>query len=209
MKRLEKFTPIHPKKAAFYKSLLKFYKTMVDTVPIEEFTDKQMAYRRQLENFNDNGGYIPTCDINQVSVLNRDLVKSMCPTMKVKIAIYNLLVSFFDATLSAEKTDEEINHPTIDESENFIAIAKRAMPDFIGASIISPNVLEEYKENKPKMMKNGKKKTFHVNVHFDAVVGVEVEAFSEEEARKIAEETADFDYYEILGVTSCVTDIID
>lgn len=209
MKRLEKFTPIHPKKAAFYKSLLKFYKTMVDTVPIEEFTDKQMAYRRQLENFNANGGYIPTCDINQVSVLDRDLVKSMCPTMKVKIAIYNLLVSFFDATLSAEKTDEEINHPTIDESENFIAIAKRAMPDFIGASIISPNVLEEYKENKPKMMKNGKKKTFHVNVHFDAVVGVEVEAFSEEEARKIAEETADFDYYEILGVTSCVTDIID
>lgn len=209
MKRLEKFTPIHPKKAAFYKSLLKFYKTMVDTVPIEEFTDKQMAYRRQLENFNANGGYIPTCDINQVSVLDRDLVKSMCPTMKVKIAIYNILVSFFDATLSAEKTDEEINHPTIDESENFIAIAKRAMPDFIGASIISPNVLEEYKENKPKMMKNGKKKTFHVNVHFDAVVGVEVEAFSEEEARKIAEETADFDYYEILGVTSCVTDIID
>lgn len=209
MKRLEKFTPIHPKKAAFYKSLIKFYKTMVDTVPIEEFTDKQMAYRRQLENFNANGGYIPTCDINQVSVLDRDLVKSMCPTMKVKIAIYNLLVSFFDATLSAEKTDEEINHPTIDESENFIAIAKRAMPDFIGASIISPNVLEEYKENKPKMMKNGKKKTFHVNVHFDAVVGVEVEAFSEEEARKIAEETADFDYYEILGVTSCVTDIID
>lgn len=209
MKRLEKFTPIHPKKAAFYKSLLKFYKTMVDTVPIEEFTDKQMAYRRQLENFNDNGGYIPTCDINQVSVLNRVLVKSMCPTMKVKIAIYNLLVSFFDATLSEEKADEEINHPTIDESENFIAIAKRAMPDFIGASIISPNVLEEYKENKPKMMKNGKKKTFHVNVHFDAVVGVEVEAFSEEEARKIAEETADFDYYEILGVTSCVTEIID
>lgn len=209
MKRLEKFTPIHPKKAAFYKSLLKFYNTMVDTVPIEEFTDKQMAYRLQLENFNANGGYIPTCDINQVSVLNRDLVKSMCPTMKVKIAIYNLLVSFFDATLSEEKADEEINHPTIDESENFIAIAKRAMPDFIGASIISPNVLEEYKENKPKMMKNGKKKTFHVNVHFDAVVGVEVEAFSEEEARKIAEETADFDYYEILGVTSCVTDIID
>lgn len=209
MKRLEKFTPIHPKKAAFYKSLLKFYKTMVDTVPIEEFTDKQMAYRRQLENFNANGGYIHTCDINQVSVLDRDLVKSMCPTMKVKIAIYNLLVSFFDATLSAEKTDEEINHPTIDESENFIAIAKRAMPDFIGASIISPNVLEEYKENKPKMMKNGKKKTFHVNVHFDAVVSVEVEAFSEEEARKIAEETAEFDNYEILGVTSCVTDIID
>ena len=76
--------------------------------------------------------------------------------MKVKIAIYNLLVSFFDATLSAEKSNEEINHPTLDESENFIAIAKRAMPDFIGISIISPKVLEEYKENKPKMMKNGK-----------------------------------------------------
>ena len=209
MKRLEKFTPIHPKKAAFYKSLLTFYKSVKETVPVENFTDKQMAYRLPLENFNVNGGYIPTCDINQVSVLDKDLVKSMCPTMKVKVAIYNLLVSFFDATLSAEKSNEEINHPTIDESENFIAIAKRAMPDFIGASIISPKVLEEYKENKPKMMKNGKKKTFHVNVHFDAVVGVEVEAYSEEEARRIAEETAEFDNYEILGVTSCVTDIIN
>ena len=46
-----------------------------------------------------------------------------------------------------------------------------------------------------------------MNVHFDAVVGVEVEAFSEEEARKIAEEIAEFDDYEILGVTSCVTDV--
>ena len=59
------------------------------------------------------------------------------------------------------------------------------------------------------MMKNGKKKTFHVNVHFDAVVSVGVEAFSEEEARRVAEETAEFDNYEILGVTSCVTDIIN
>ena len=118
MERLEKFIPIHPKKAAFYKSLLTFYKSVKETVPDE--------------NFNVNGGYIPTCDINQVSVLDKDLVKSMCPTMKVKVAIYNLLVSFFDATLSAEKSNEEINHPTIDESENFIAIAKKAMPDFMG-----------------------------------------------------------------------------
>lgn len=209
MERLEKFTPIHPKKAAFYKSLLTFYKSVKESVSVENFTDKQMEYRLPLENFNVNGGYIPTCNIDQVSVLDRDLVKSMRPTMKVKIAIYNLLVSFFDATLSAEKSNEEINHPTLDESENFIAIAKRAMPDFIGISIISPKVLEEYKENKPKMMKNGKKKTFHVNVHFDAVVTVEVEAFSEEEARRVAEETAEFDNYEILGVTSCITDIIN
>ena len=46
-------------------------------------------------------------------------------------------------------------------------------------------------------------------MHFDAVVGVEVEAYSEEEAKKIAEETADFDDYEIVGVTSCVTDVIE
>ena len=209
MERLEKFTPIHPKKAAFYKSLLTFYKSVKESVSVENFTDKQMEYRLTLENFNVNGGYIPTCNIDQVSVLDRDLVKSMRPTMKVKIAIYNLLVSFFDATLSAEKSNEENNHPTLDESENFIAIAKRAMPDFIGISIISPKVLEEYNENKPKMMKNGKKKTFHVNVHFDAVVTVEVEAFSEEEARRVAEETAEFDNYEILGVTSCVTGIIN
>ena len=58
MKRLEKFTPIHPKKAAFYKSLLTFYKSVKETVPVENFTDKQMAYRLPLENFNVNGGYI-------------------------------------------------------------------------------------------------------------------------------------------------------
>lgn len=207
MERLEKLTPIHPKKAAFYKSLLNFYKTVVDAVPIEEFTDKQIFLKLALDNFNENGGYLPISNTDHVTVLNKDVIESMRPTMKVKIAAYTALVRFFDETLSAEKTNEENDHPTIDESENFIAIAKRAMPDFIGVSIISPNVLEEYKENKPKMMKNGKKKTFSVNVHFDAVVGVEVEAFSEEEARKIAEEIAEFDDYEILGVTSCVTDV--
>ena len=207
MERLEKLTPIHPKKAAFYKSLLNFYKTVVDAVPIEEFTDKQIFFKLALDHFNENGGYLPISNTDHVTVLNKDVIESMRPTMKVKIAAYTALVRFFDETLSAEKTNEENDHPTIDESENFIAIAKRAMPDFIGVSIISPNVLEEYKENKPKMMKNGKKKTFSVNVHFDAVVGVEVEAFSEEEARKIAEEIAEFDDYEILGVTSCVTDV--
>ena len=209
MERLEKFTPIHPKKAAFYKSLIKFYKTVVDTVPIEGFTDKQMFFKSALDNFNENGGYLPISNIDHVTILNKDVIESMRPTMKVKIAIYTALVSFFDVTLSAEKTFEEIEHPIIDESENFIAIAERVMPDFIGVSIISPNVLEEYKKNKPKIMKNGKKKTFNVNVHFDAVVGVEVEAFSEEEARRIAEETTEFDNYEILGVTSCITNIID
>lgn len=207
MERLEKLTPIHPKKAAFYKSLLNFYKTVVDVVPIEEFTDKQIFLKLALDHFNENGGYLPISNTDHVTVLNKDVIESMRPTMKVKIAAYTALVRFFDETLSTEKTNEENDHPTIDESENFIAIAKRAMPDFIGVSIISPNVLEEYKENKPKMMKNGKKKTFSVNVHFDAVVGVEVEAFSEEEARKIAEEIAEFDDYEILGVTSCVTDV--
>ena len=99
MERLEKFTPIHPKKAAFYKSLLTFYKSVKESVSVENFTDKQMACRLPLENFNVNGGYIPTCNIDQVSVLDRDLVKSMRHTMKVKIEIYNLLVSFFDANL--------------------------------------------------------------------------------------------------------------
>lgn len=209
MERLEEFTPIHPKKAAFYKSLLSFYKNIVETVPFEELTYTQQSICLPLENFNDNGTYVPTCDVNRISIIDKKIVDAMRPTMKVKVAIYNLLVKFFDETLSSAKGYEEGHDFAIDENENFISIAKKAMPEFIGISVISPRVLQEYEENKSNMPNNRKKKTYQINVHFDAVVGVEVEAYSEEEAKKIAEETADFDDYEIVGVTSCVTDVIE
>ena len=210
MERLEQFTPIHPKKAAFYKALLAFYKNVTKTVSFEDLTHEQKYYHLPLKTFNEKETYIPRCDINRVSVLNKDIVTSMRPTMKVKIAIYDLLVMFFDATLSAKKSDEEFNNPTLDESENFISIAKRAMPNFIGVSIISPEVKEEYKENKPKMVNHGKKKTFLVNVHFDSVVTVSVDAYSEGEAIRIAEETTNFDEdYEILGIRGRILDVIE
>ena len=81
MERLEKFTPIHPKKAAFYKSLLKFYKTVVNTVPIEGFTDKQMFFFFFFYNFNENGFYLPISNIDHVTILNKDVVVSMRATL--------------------------------------------------------------------------------------------------------------------------------
>lgn len=55
------------------------------------------------------------------------------------------------------------------------------------------------------------KRTYYVNVHFDMVISVEVEATSEDEAINLAIDKAeDMDintYGECYGTTACMTDV--
>lgn len=61
--------------------------------------------------------------------------------------------------------------------------------------------------------KNPTKKKFTVNVHYDAIATVTVEAVDEDEALQLAEEEAesldasDFDFNDVTG--SCVTNVED
>ena len=69
------------------------------------------------------------------------------------------------------------------------------------------------KKTVKKTVKKTAKKKYTVNVHFDAIATVTVEAKDEDEALRLAEEEAesldanDFDFNDITG--SCVTNVED
>jgi len=69
------------------------------------------------------------------------------------------------------------------------------------------------KKTVKKPVKKTAKKKYTVNVHFDAIATVTVEAKDEDEALRLAEEEAemvdatDFDFNDITG--SCVTNVED
>ncbi len=59
-------------------------------------------------------------------------------------------------------------------------------------------------------MSEPKVKKYRVNVHYDAVITVEVETETEDEALELAEDKAEcmsLNESEVVGVQSCVTDI--
>ena len=207
-RRVKDFTPIHPKKAAFFKSLLTFFESTDDNTLIEDMSAKQRELIKTLDEFATSGTYIPKYDVSDVSVLNAEVVKKMRPTMKGKVALYDALVAFFDATLAVEKEYEEDCDFNNDIEDNFISIALSAMPSFIGASIISPSVKQAYEQKKGEKARQNKKKTYHINVHFDVVVPVKVDAFDEDEALDIAKRYADCNDYEDCFISgACVTDV--
>jgi hypothetical protein len=207
--RVKAFTPINPKKATFFKSLLTFFENTTENALQDELSPKQKEILETLEDFNADGTYIPKYDTSMVSVLNTDIVKQMRPTMHGKIALYDALIAFFDVTLNGEKEHEENCHFNNDNEDNFISTALAAMPSFIGISIISPSVKKEYKEKKEQAEKKNKLKRYTIDVHYDAIYSTVVYAADECEAKCIAREEANNAPLEDLDFDSCKVCITD
>lgn len=210
-KKLEDFIPVNPRKAAFFKSLLSFYREMNTFENYMSYNVYQKVYQKDvidsLTAFEHGDYYLNPYDLSGITILNKDVIKSMLPTMNVKKAIYSALVIFFEKTLLDKMEKEEKDGYKIEKENNFISIAKKVVPDFVVVSIISPNTEKRYEREKQDYIEKNKKKTYSVNVHFDVVVGVKVKATNEKEAMRIAEETAVMEDYEINDITSCITDI--
>lgn len=207
--RVKAFTPINPKKATFFKSLLTFFENTTENAIQAELSPKQKEIIETLEDFNADGTYIPKYDTNMVSVLNEEIVEQMRPTMHGKIALYDALIAFFDVTLVGEKEHEENSHFNNDKEDNFISTALAAMPSFIGISIISPSVKKEYEEKKRQSEKENKLKCYTINVHYDAIYSAVVYASNAHEAKRIARDEASNAPLEDLDFNSCEVYIAD
>lgn len=206
-KKLEDFIPVNPRKAAFFKSLLSFYREMDTVEAYMGYNEYQKDVIDSLTAFEHGDYFLKPYDMSEITILNKDVIKSMLPTMNVKKAIYSALVTFFEETLLDKMEKEEEDGYKTEKENNFISIAKKVVPDFVVMSIISPNAKKRYEKEKQDYMEKNKEKTYSVNVHFDVVVSVKVKATNDKEAKRIAEETAVMEDYEVNDITSCITDI--
>ncbi len=195
---IKKNRPVNPKKAAFYDSLMEFYKSVMSE------TEKQEEIEGSIESFLCDGKRLPLYDISNVKVLNKEIVEKYKPTHRRKIRLYAALVAYMEAKFGEyiETEYESDFNSDFDFNEDIIAV----VPSFVGAAIISQKTLKEYKEKKKETEKN--MKHYSINVHLDVVVPVEVDAVDEATAIQIAKDIADMQNYDDVFVRdACVTDV--
>lgn len=195
---IKKNRPVNPKKAAFYDSLMEFYKSVTSE------TEKQEEIEDSIESFLCGGERLPLYDISNVKVLNKEIVEKYKPTHRRKIRLYAALVAYMEAKFGEyiETEYESDFNSDFDFNEDIIAV----VPSFVGVTIISPKTLKEYKEKKKETEKN--MKHYSINVHLDVVVPVEVDAVDETTAIQIAKDIADMQNYDDVFVRdACITDV--
>lgn len=195
---IKKNRPVNPKKAAFYDSLMEFYKSVMSE------TEKQEEIEGSIESFLCGGKRLPLYDISNVKVLNKEVVEKYKPTHRRKIRLYAALVAYMEAKFGEyiETEYESDFNSDFDFNEDIIAV----VPSFVGVAIISPKTLKEYNEKKKETEKN--MKHYSINVHLDVVVPVEVDAVDEATAIQIAKDIADMQNYDDVFVRdACVTDV--
>ena len=195
---IKKNRPVNPKKAAFYDSLMEFYKSVMSE------TEKQEEIEDSIESFLCGGKRLPLYDISNVKVLNKEIVEKYKPTHRRKIRLYAALVAYMEAKFGEyiETEYESDFNSDFDFNEDIVAV----VPSFVGVAIISPKTLKEYKEKKKETEKS--MKHYSINVHLDVVVPVEVDAVDEVTAIQIAKDIADMQNYDDVFVRdACVTDV--
>ena len=196
---IKKNRPVNPKKAAFYDSLIEFYKSVISE------TEKQEEIEGSIESFLCVGKRLPIYDISNVKVLNKEIVEKYKPTHPRKIRLYAALVAYMEAKFGEyiETEYESDFNSDFDFNEDIIAV----VPSFVGVDIISPKTLKEYKEKKKETEKSVKH--YSINVHLDVVVPVQVNAVDETTALQIAKDIAEDipGYDEVFFRDAYVTDV--
>lgn len=101
-KTFEGCTPCNKEKAKFYKKLVKFYNLIIELVNSNaiEVNSTQVLLADDIRSFLDGKYITSTCNDYALIALDGDMVSKMRPIRKDKVAIYNCLVLFMEATLN-------------------------------------------------------------------------------------------------------------